>query len=718
SLTVQLSNVGGAGATGISAVLTSTTPGLVVTQSSSTYPDITASGTANNAKPFTFKLPSNFICGSVLKFTLTVTFTGGQASPTVLPLTVPTGTTTAASATSANYSGGTVAIPDTNPGSVNIPLNVSGFTGAIGDLNFKIGGSSCNATTGATTNGINHTWVGDLSLTLVSPQGTSVTMISRAGGINNSGNNFCNTVLDDDTANGSIQNITPAGNPYTGTFKPANPLSVFDGENPNGTWTLTVTDAESPDSGNVTAFGLDITPFTCAAAPTSTISGRVADASNNGINLVSVKLTGSETQTTTTNSNGDYTFNLATCGGVYTVTPSLVGYTFSPPNRTFVNQPGSQTANFTGALGVTPTTLTPGQVLISEFRARGLAGATDEFVEIYNNTDSQITVGSSDGATDGWRLAALDASGLTATPIYNIPNGTLIPARSHYLVANGDGYTLDAYATGNAYFTGDIPDNTGVALFRNGAGTGAPFDAAGFTTPPPGVSDTYREGGGMAPVGTANGNYSFYRKLISGFPQDTGNNASDFEFVSPDAGTYGGRVAKLGAPGPENLSSPIQRNGAIKPSLVSPTFAAGASPNRVRSGIIVPGVPNAYGTLSIQRRFTNTLLVPVTRLRFRVTDVTTLNSPVVSAPQADMRVLNSTGIVRNSAGTTVITVTGLTLEEPATQILGGGLNSSLTVIPPGGALAPGASIDVQFLLGIQQEGSFRFFVNVEALPGV
>ena len=32
------------------------------------------------------------------------------------------------------------------------------------------------------------------------------------------------------------------------------------------------------------------------------------------------------------------------------------------------------------------------------------------------------------------------------------------------------------------------------------------------------------------------------------------------------------------------------------------------------------------------------------------------------------------------------------------------------------SLAPGQSISVQFLLGVQQPGAFRFYVNVEALP--
>jgi hypothetical protein len=49
--------------------------------------------------------------------------------------------------------------------------------------------------------------------------------------------------------------------------------------------------------------------------------------------------------------------------------------------------------------------------------------------------------------------------------------------------------------------------------------------------------------------------------------------------------------------------------------------------------------------------------------------------------------------------------------------MGGGFNSSLDAgtVTLGTALAPGASINLQFLLGIQQTGSFRIYVNVEAL---
>jgi hypothetical protein len=90
--------------------------------------------------------------------------------------------------------------------------------------------------------------------------------MNRPGGTLNSGNNFCHTLLDD-SGPSSIQNITPGGNPWAGTFKPANPLAAFNGENPNGTWTLNVSDNALADTGSVRAFSLNIAPtvITCTA---------------------------------------------------------------------------------------------------------------------------------------------------------------------------------------------------------------------------------------------------------------------------------------------------------------------------------------------------------------------------------------------------------------------------------------------------------------------
>jgi subtilisin-like proprotein convertase family protein len=712
SVTVPLNNLGGGTATNVSATLTSTTPGVTVTNNYSAYPNIPAGGSASNSQPFTFRLSGDMACGQTINFSLRITFSGGQASPVNFPFTVQLAGTPSATPSTYSYSGSPVTIPDNNATGVNIPVTVSGFTGAISDLNFRFGGSSCNAADAATTNGVNHVFVGDLIFKLTSPSGKTVTIISQAGGASNSGNHFCNTVLDDDTANGSIQSVASGTNLNTGTFKPANPLSAFDGENPNGTWTLNASDVGATDVGNVTAFALDIAGYTCPAAPTSTITGRVTDGGGNGINAVTVTLTGDESQSTTTNANGDYSFTLATCGLSYTVTPTKPGYTFSPPNRTYIHAGSAITgADFTGTNSVTPSTATPGQVLISEFRARGLAGAFDEFVEIYNNTNSPITVGSGDGSTAGWLLAALDSSGTSSTPIYIIPNGTVIPARGHYLMANSRGYSLDGYAQADAYFTPDIPDNTGLALFSTGTTSGTVFDAAGFNTAPPGFADTYREGGGMTPVGTNNGQYTFYRKMVTLYPQDTNNNQNDFDFVSTDLGVYGGRPQKLGAPGPENRNSPIP-NGAIQWANVAPCASPNVAPNRVR---INNGTQN---TIEFRKTITNTSTTTVTRLRFRLVDVTA-GPTAPGSGIADIRATSSTATTEsNPCGGGNITIEGLRLEEPPNQPLGGGYNSTLSAdtitLSPG--LPGGASVNVNFKFNVLQGGYLKFYVLFETLP--
>ena len=68
-----------------------------------------------------------------------------------------------------------------------------------------------------------------------------------------------------------------------------------------------------------------------------------------------------------------------------------------------------------------------------------------------------------------------------------------------------------------------------------------------------------------------------------------------------------------------------------------------------------------------------------------------------------------------------VTVQGTTLEQAAgarRQPNGGGFNSSMSAgtVTLGTPLANGASINLQFLLGIQQTGNFRIYLNIEALP--
>src|SRR6185369_15152931 len=88
--------------------------------------------------------------------------------------------------------------------------------------------------------------------------------------------------------------------------------------------------------------------FTATATNTTffTISGQVRE-SGVGLPDVIVTLSGSQSGIRTTDSNGNYSFELPE-GGNYTVTPATTGFTFGPLSQTFNNLSAPQTANFAG----------------------------------------------------------------------------------------------------------------------------------------------------------------------------------------------------------------------------------------------------------------------------------------------------------------------------------------------------------------------------------
>lgn len=383
-----------------------------------------------------------------------------------------------------------------------------------------------------------------------------------------------------------------------------------------------------------------------------------------------------------------------------------------------------------------------GDVVISEFRLRGPSGANDEFVELYNNTETPIAVATTDGSS-GWALAA--SNGVTR---FVIPNGTIIPAHGHFLGVNSTAYSLSSYpsgndgatattATGDATYTTDIPDNAGIALFRTSDtanfSTSTRLDAAGSTAE---ANTLYKEGTGYPALTPFSIDYAFVRDTCgkggsittfgacptNGLPKDTDNNAADFYFVDTN-GTSAGAGQRLGAPGPENLSSPIQQNANVLVLNLDGTVGTSAAPNRVRDFTSDPPNNSTFGTLDLCRRIVNTTGFPVTRLRYRIIDITTFPAP---SGIADLRPRTSTNLTVNGindadtcAGATPcsVTVLGTTLEQPPTQSNGGGFNSSLSsdMVTLATPLQQGESINVHFLLGIQQTGSFKFFINVELL---
>src|SRR5262249_5103589 len=110
-----------------------------------------------------------------------------------------------------------------------------------------------NVTVGSLT----HTYDGDLEIHLIHGA-TDIQLSSRRG---SSGDNFPSTLFDD-------QATTPIANgtsPFTGSFKPDNALSIFNGTNAMGDWSLRVIDRAAIDTGTLISWSITFSypPQTC-----------------------------------------------------------------------------------------------------------------------------------------------------------------------------------------------------------------------------------------------------------------------------------------------------------------------------------------------------------------------------------------------------------------------------------------------------------------------
>lgn len=261
NLQIVFKNNGTAGATGVKVKLATTTPGVTIVDSEADYWPISEGKAEVNLALLKFRVNANAPCGLVVNFVATVS--NGQTLPRSFTFSVQTGQPSTAPRT-VSYTGPPVAIPDGNSTGVTISVPVSGLSGSISRIAFRIDGDDCSKPDGSGS-GIQHGYVSDLFIGLISPQGTGVVLMNLPGGIANEGQNFCNTLLDDDARN-LIQNITTASAPYSGSYKPASPLAAFNGQNPNGTWRLQVIDPFTPDAGTVRKFSLLIYTYDCQRA--------------------------------------------------------------------------------------------------------------------------------------------------------------------------------------------------------------------------------------------------------------------------------------------------------------------------------------------------------------------------------------------------------------------------------------------------------------------
>jgi len=96
-----------------------------------------------------------------------------------------------------------------------------------------------------------HTAVGQLTVRLIHPDGTSAVLFTSTGG---SEDNMNTTVFDDD----ATDSIAGALAPFGGTFRPQTPLSVFDGKDAFGQWQFEVLDGALGETGEIASLLLSI----------------------------------------------------------------------------------------------------------------------------------------------------------------------------------------------------------------------------------------------------------------------------------------------------------------------------------------------------------------------------------------------------------------------------------------------------------------------------
>jgi subtilisin-like proprotein convertase family protein len=98
---------------------------------------------------------------------------------------------------------------------------------------------------------ISHTFDSDVHVWLISPSGTSVKLV---GNIGLGGDNFEDTVFDDEATVSIVDGLPP----FTGTFRPEVPLSAFDDENSLGKWKLQVFDDSTSDTGTLLGWSVSV----------------------------------------------------------------------------------------------------------------------------------------------------------------------------------------------------------------------------------------------------------------------------------------------------------------------------------------------------------------------------------------------------------------------------------------------------------------------------
>jgi len=657
--------------TGITATLSTSTPGVTITGSSASYSAILPQN-SKFGSDFTINVGAGVPCGSAIDFTITTTSTLGNniAVPFRVRLGVRNGMDIPVTYTATPMAPG-LTIPPNSPRGVTHTQTIAADY-EIADLDFRI-------------DNVQHPAVGGLTFELRSPDGIGTDFISGIGDFSSThyytngtknwgGANIVNMRIDDDLPAAASNDMVQAPNtaaPYTGSWLPVfnspwiessiyeivcqaflNPdcemfrdstgnLSRFDGRSTKGTWTILAADQSSPSMpGLLKSWSMIVTPtrFTCASLgavvkATKTVAGTYKVGNNV---TYTVTLTNSSGANQGNNTGNEFT-------DVLPAGLTLVSASVPAGNGTALATPATNTVTWNGSIapgGSVPITInatikpgTQGTLISSQ--------GTVSFDSDGNNTND-ATIPTDDPATpdpnDATRFIVQN-SAVAATKTVNGSSFKVDDVVFYTIALTNTGNTAAPDNAGSDELTDVLP--TQLALLNVSASSGTPV--ADF------MNNTVKWNGSIPVNGTVT--VTIAAKIKPNPQQTTVSNQAS---VLYDADLNGSNETTL-------LSDDPTVNGAQNPTVFNISYSAASATQTVAGAPYQPG-----GTVTYTVTLTNNGTTPqnnnatdefINTLPPELTLVSAMATNGTATPDVPNNSVKWNGSLAAVGGTVTITIT-------------------------------------------------------------